>query len=167
MALSTQAKSAAIVIGLAIIGAAAWFALRTRGVVPAVPPPAPATSAAAPQPLPPSVDLIGSATIAMQSCALPGAPAVPNGTTASLSQMKIARNEFQAYDAATNSYVNCVDAAIDHIAHTTGSQSPQPEVEALRSFGMRAHNTAIDQETAYVGQFNEQLRAYKAKHPKS
>jgi hypothetical protein len=165
MALSTPAKSVAIVIGLAVIAAAAWFALRTRSVAPPVPAPAPTASTAAP--LPPSVDLIGSATIAMQSCALPGPPAVPDGANASLSQMKIARNEFQAYDAATNSYVSCVDAAVDHIAHTTGSQSSQAEVDKLRTFGMRAHNTAIDQETAYVGQFNEQLRAYKAKHPKS
>jgi hypothetical protein len=162
MALSTPAKTAALVIGLAVIAAVAWFALRTRAPAPSasLSPPPPA------QPLPPSVDLIGSAIIAMQACALPGPPAVPDGATASLSQMKIARNEFQAYDASTNTYATCVDSTIDRIAHTTGSQSPQADLDALHSFGMRAHNTAIDQETAYVGQFNDQLRTFKAKHPK-
>jgi hypothetical protein len=112
------------------------------------------------------VDLVQAASFALQSCPTAVAPAVPDGASASLDQMKTAQSGFQAYDAATNAYVKCVDAAVDRIAQQSGTAAPS-DLEALRIFGVRAHNTAIDQEQAVVDQFNGQVRTYKAKHPKS
>ena len=72
-----------------------------------------------------------------------------------------------AYDAATNAYVKCVDAAVEHIAQQSSGTAAPSDLQALKVFGVRAHNTAIDQEQAVVDQFNGQVRTYKAKHPKS
>ena len=120
-----------------------------------------------PPPLPPEpVDLIASVTTALQACTVPSAPAVPNGATASTSEMSTAQHAFQAFDAATNSYAKCVDSTVASVTKQYGSNSTPEELHALDTLGMRAHNTAIDQEQAAVDDFNKQVRVYKAKHGK-
>lgn len=124
---------------------------------------APTTSA----PLPPTIDLVGTASSALADCPLATAPAVPDGATASLKEMTAARAAFQAYDGATNSYLHCVDSAIDRIAKQFATVASQDDLHSLRTFGERAHDTAVDQEQAVADQFNSQIHSYKAKHPKS
>lgn len=131
------------------------------------PPPRPPPVAATAPPLPPEpVDLIASVTTALQACTVPSAPAVPNGATASTSEMSTAQRAFQAFDAATNSYAKCVDATVASVSKQYGGSSTPEELQALDTLGMRAHNTAIDQEQAAVDDFNKQVRVYKAKHGK-
>jgi hypothetical protein len=116
---------------------------------------------------PSAAELVRSASAALQACPAATAPAVPDGATASLQQMAAADAAFRAYDTATNSYIQCVDAAVGRVAKQFAAVAEAPDLEALTLFGTRAHNVAIDQEQAAVGQFNGQLRIYKAKHPKS
>ena len=131
------------------------------------PPPRPPPVAATAPPLSPEpVDLIASATTALQGCTVPGAPAVPNGASASTSEMSTAQHAFQAFDAATNSYAKCVDSTVASVSKQYGSNSTPEELQALDTLGRRAHNTAIDQEQAAVDEFNKQVRVYKAKHGK-
>lgn len=131
------------------------------------PPPRPPPVAATAPPLPPEpVDLIASATTALQACTVPGAPAVPNGASASTSEMSTAQHAFQAFDAATNSYAKCVDSTVASVSKQYRSNSTPQELQALDTLGRRAHNTAIDQEQAAVDDFNKQVRVYKAKHGK-
>jgi len=125
------------------------------------------TAASAPPRAPSSVDLIGAASAAIEECRLATAPKLPDGATASLQQMTAARTAFQAYDGATSSYVRCVDSTVARIARQfTGSASPD-DLESLQAFATRAHDTAIDQEQAVADQLNSEIRAFKAKHPKS
>jgi hypothetical protein len=161
--LSRPVISAIVVLAILIAAGGAWFALNSR--TPTALAPASTLAGPAEPPLQPSLDLVGRATTALQACTLPSPPPTPDGATASLNQMLAARNEFQAYDAATNAYVNCVDSAVQHIAQDSAKVATQPDLDALRRFGERAHNTAIDQEQGNVDQFNAQLRTYKAKHP--
>jgi len=128
-------------------------------------PPAPATSAAPSTPAPAPVDLVDIASRALQSCPRATPPAVPDGGKASGEAMVAARSIFQAYDSATNAYVQCVDTTVDGIARQYAGAATQDDLHALREFGLSAHNTAIDQERAIADQFNAQIRTYKAKHP--
>jgi hypothetical protein len=152
-------------IGAAVAGAAllAWALASYMGAQRQPPPPL----AAAPAALPPSVDLIGTASSALADCPLATAPSVPDGATATLQQMSAARTAFQAYDGATVTYLHCVDSAVDRIAKQFTGVASQDDLHSLQAFGTRAHDTAIDQEQAVADQFNSQVRAYKAKHPKS
>jgi hypothetical protein len=154
-------RAAAAVAGAALI---IWAAVSYMG---SQPQPQPQLAAAPPAPLPPTIDLIGSASAAVADCPVATPPSVPDGATASLKQMTAARTAFQAYDGATNSYVHCVDSAIDRIAKQFAKEASQDDLHSLQTFGERAHNTAIDQEQSVADQFNSQVRAYKAKHPKS
>lgn len=111
-------------------------------------------------------DLVGTAAAALEACPLPTAPPIPNNERASLHEMEDARSAFEAYDAATNAYTQCVDTTIARMTKQFAGVASQADLEALSTFGARAHNAAIDQERTIVDQFNMQIRAYRAKHPK-
>ena len=138
---------------------ASYLGSRTPATAPAVAPAPPVTSS--------PVNLVGTASNALQACPTSTAPSVPDGATASAEQMAAARTAFQAYDAATNSYAKCVDSAVDRIAKQSEGVASESDRQSLKTFGVRAHNTAIEQEQAIADKFNEQVRIYKAKHPTS
>lgn len=100
----------------------------------------------------------------LENCSMPNPPVVPDAITATQAQMLTARAQFATYDAAINSYVHCVDATIDQVTQQFPGASAL-ELQALKSLGISAHNTAIDQEQALADRFNAQVRAYQAKHP--
>jgi hypothetical protein len=115
---------------------------------------------------PSAVDVVGRASSELSACPAFTAPPLPDGTTASFEEMSGARTAFQAYDAATNAYVACVDSTVDRVARQFAATATEADRQALKSFAVRAHNQAIDQEQAIADQLNVQLRAYKASHPK-
>jgi len=110
---------------------------------------------------------MGTATSALQACVRTTAPSVPDGATASLKQMEAASIAFRAYDAATNSFIKCVDSTVDHVAKQFAGVAAESDLQSLKTFGVSIHNTAVDQEQAVVDKFNSQIRTYKAKHAKS
>ena len=126
------------------------------------PPPAPPVHRG-----PSAAEIVRNASAALQACPAATAPAVPDGATASLTEMEAADAAFRAYDAATNSYTKCVDAAVGRVAKQFAGVAEAQDLDALTLFGTRAHNVAIEQEQAAVDQFNGQLRIYKAKHRRS
>jgi hypothetical protein len=111
-------------------------------------------------------DLVRTASTALEACPAPNVPAVPNGAAASLGEMEETHTAFEAYDVATRAYTQCVDSTIARIAQQFAAVASESDLQALTTFGARAHNVAIDKETAEVDQFNDQLRGYKAKHAK-
>jgi hypothetical protein len=139
---------------------ASYLGSRTQPATePAVAPAPPVTSS--------PVNLVATASSALRACPISTAPSVPDGATASAEQMAAARTAFQAYDAATNSYAKCVDSAVDRIAKQSEGVASESDRQSLNTFGVGAHNTAIEQEQAIADKFNEQVRIYKARHPKS
>lgn len=153
-----------VVVGILGVALVAWFLAPYAGGQWAglrTPPPA----AAPPHPARPA-DLVRLASSELSACALPSAPGLPDSVTATRAQMAAARQGFEAYDAATNAYVKCVDSAIDRVAAQHAGSASQDDLARLKVFGGTAHNTAIDEEQAVANQFNAQIRAYKAKHPK-
>ena len=153
-------RAAVGVLGVALV---AWvlpgyLGSRAAAVQPP-PPPAPRSAHAMP------VDLVQLASTELGACALPSAPAVPDGAHASREQMNSASDAFKAYDAATLAYTNCVDAAIERIAAQHGGAAADADVRRLRAFGESAHNVAIDEERAVADKFNTQIRTYKSKPP--
>jgi hypothetical protein len=111
-------------------------------------------------------ELVRAASTALEACSLPDVPAVPNGSTVSLEEMEATTTAFKAYDAATRAYTQCVDSAVDRIARQSAALASEQDLQALNTFGARAHNIALEKEQANVDQFNEQLRDYKTRHGK-
>lgn len=142
-----------------IIWAAAFYPRRQTSPRPV------ASIAPAPGAQSSQVDAVALASPQLAACPHAGAPEVPDGATASLRQMNIARAAFQSYDQATNSYVKCIDAAVDRLSGELRTKTSPAELERLRAFGRSAHNTAIDQEQAVADRLNGQIRAFKSRHP--
>jgi hypothetical protein len=158
----------ALAIAAALLLIAAAFAPRLTSYLGSRSPSQPASAAAsAPEPAPVPVDLVDAASAALQDCPRATAPAVPDGASASRTEMAAARTAFQSFDAATNSYVRCVDTTIESIGKQYGAVASQDQLRSLKAFGVGAHDTAIDQEQAIADRLNTEVRAYNAKHPHS
>ena len=153
------------VAGVAVLAWAGWPYLVGDHAA-AVPAPAAAiASATAPVAASSEVDAVSLASQALAACPLAIAPAVPDGNTATRAQMTAARTAFQSYDAATNAYTKCVDAAVDRLNSELRGKVSAAELQRLQGFGTSAHNTAVDQEQAVADKFNGQIRAFKTRHP--
>lgn len=79
-------------------------------------------------------------------CSLPSAPAVPNGASASIDEMKAAQDLVKKYLVDTDDFLKCLD-----FSHAANSDS--------------MHNQAVTQMQKLASAFNEQLKAYKSAHP--
>ncbi|MGO9803304.1 MAG: hypothetical protein ACLPTM_17435 [Steroidobacteraceae bacterium] len=148
----------AIAVGGLVLMAVALASYLARGPQRAAPP-APRASLSA-------QDLVRAASTALEACSAPNVPTLPNGARASLAEMEATHTAFEAYDAATRAYTQCVDSTVARIARKSAAAASGSDLEALTTFGARAHNVAIDKEKASVDLFNAQLQDYKARHGK-
>jgi hypothetical protein len=112
-------------------------------------------------------EAVPTAIAALQECTAATPPsAVPDGSKASQGEMLAARTAFQQYDAATNTFIQCVDQTVERVTQQF-PQASAADQQTLRTLRTGAHNTAVDQEQAFADQLNAQVRAFKAKHPGS
>jgi hypothetical protein len=92
-------------------------------------------------------------------CAVPGqAPALPDGATASVDQMKTAHDAVQSYVQSLEAYQDCLEARIKLSMKT----SKPEELQKMRDAG----NKAIDQAKALSDSYAAQVKAYKARTAK-
>jgi len=155
------ARAALGVAGAAVIGWTIWSSQWATH-----PKPVAVAASALASPDERRIDLIGPASSTLADCPVATAPPLPDGATATLKQMTEARAAFKAFDAATNNYTQCVDEMVVRVAEHAPPSTSKADLQALSTFATSAHNTAVDQEQAFADQFNAQVRAYNAKHPK-
>jgi hypothetical protein len=105
----------------------------------------------------------GFAMQANAACDYPVAPGkFPDGTQASLDEMKAAKASVVKYNADMEAYLTCIKDEYDaKVASQTDATAQQKaEMERVQT---QKHNAAVDEVTDVTNRFNEQLRAYKAK----
>lgn len=103
---------------------------------------------------------LGFSTAAMaDDCVRPAAPTVPNGATASKEEMIAAKHAITKYVAESDSYIACVDA---EDAKIPANLKPE-EAKAQRMALITQHNAAVDEQQAVATQFNNAVKAYKAR----
>ena len=105
----------------------------------------------------------GFALQAHAGCDYPVAPGkFPDGTQASLDEMKAAKASVVKYNADMEAYLECIKSEYDaKVASQTDATAEQKaEMEKVQN---QKHNAAVDEVTDVTNRFNEQLRAYKAK----
>jgi hypothetical protein len=105
----------------------------------------------------------GFAMQAQAACDYPVAPGkFPDGTQASLDEMKAAKASVVKYNADMETYLTCIKSEYDaKVASQTDATAEQKaEMERVQN---QKHNAAVDEVTEVTNRFNEQLRAYKAK----
>lgn len=110
----------------------------------------------------------GLAAGAQATCTYPRAPAaIPDGNTASKEEMIAAKNEVSRYNTEMNAYLDCLKLESDAAAPKDGAKLSKDEkarAEEQQKILTQKNNSAVDELQAVVGKFNDQLKAYKAKH---
>jgi hypothetical protein len=92
-------------------------------------------------------------------CNPPGpAPAIPDGATATVDQMKQAHGDVQSYVNLLQSYQDCLEARIK----LTMKTSKPEDLQKLRDAG----NAAIDQAKQLSDNYKAQVTAFKARSAK-
>jgi opacity protein-like surface antigen len=99
--------------------------------------------------------LAGSPAFAAD-CAQPGpAPVIPDGSTATLDQMKAAHEAVQSYANLLQSLQDCYEAKIK-----LGQKDTKPEeLQKMRDAG----NAAVDEAKAMGDAYSAQVKVYKAR----
>jgi membrane-anchored protein YejM (alkaline phosphatase superfamily) len=115
--------------------------------------------------------LFGAAAHA--ACVYPKAPTnIPDGSTATKEQMVAAKQDFTRYNDEMTAYLNCIKLESDDKLLEMSKDQPATEEEkkALEAKKLEferqqteKHNAAVDEVSAVVERFNEQVRAYKKK----
>jgi opacity protein-like surface antigen len=92
-------------------------------------------------------------------CAQPGpAPAVPDGATATVDQMKTAHAAIQSYANTLQSVQDCYEAKIK-----LGQKTTKPEdLQKMRDAG----NAAVDQAKSLSDAYSAQVKVFKARTAK-
>jgi hypothetical protein len=114
---------------------------------------------------------LGSAAHAQATCTYPRAPdAIPDGNTASKEEMIAGKNEVSRYNTEMNAYLDCIKLEISAATPKDPSKLSKDEkakAEEQEKILTQKNNAAVDELQAIVGRFNDQLKAYKAKHAAS
>jgi hypothetical protein len=99
-----------------------------------------------------------AAPVFAADCAQPGpAPAVPDGSTATVDQMKAAHESIQSYANTLQSVQDCYEAKIK-----IGAKTTKPEdLQKMRDAG----NAAVDQAKALSDAYSAQVKIFKARAP--
>jgi membrane-anchored protein YejM (alkaline phosphatase superfamily) len=107
------------------------------------------------------------------ACVYPKAPTnIPDGSTATKEQMVAAKQEFTRYNDEMTAYLNCIKLESDDKLAEMSKEQPATEEDkkALEAKKLEferqqteKHNAAVDEVSAIVERFNEQVRAYKKK----
>ena len=110
-------------------------------------------------------DLVFIATSALLTCVTPSEPTdLPDGANASIEQMRAARTTIIAYDAATTTYINCVDSTVNDITQRYQGVASASNLEALKTLAVKMHNEAVEKDQVVAERMNQQIRVFKAKH---
>lgn len=105
----------------------------------------------------------GFAMQAQAACDYPVAPGkFPDGSQASLDDMKAAKAQVVKYNTDMETYLKCIKDEYDSklASQTAATAEQKAEMERVQN---QKHNAAVDEVTDVTERFNEQLRAYKAK----
>ena len=114
--------------------------------------------------------LLVSGVSAQAACVYPQAPQnLPNGATATKEQMLAAKSSITDYQKAVEgAYLPCLDQEKNTAVAALELSDPEyaTKKSAIEAIHAKKYNAAVDELTAVAGQFNEEIKAYKAKDAK-
>ena len=92
------------------------------------------------------------------ACDNPPLVIVPDGESATMEELVAVQSEVQAYMAAMEEYIACIDAELE----AAGGEDSQ---ELFQSLMVQRHNQGVEEMEVIAEAFNEQVRAYREANP--
>lgn len=106
--------------------------------------------------------LAGSSAMA-GDCTAPSTPELPDGATASMEQMLDGQKAVKAFQAANLEYMQCLEPSLS-AAETQADEGVEGAADAYKAI-QEKYNAAVSKEEEVAGQFNTEIREYKAANP--
>tara|TARA_R110002110_G_scaffold205066_7_gene417021 strand:+ start:151798 stop:152187 length:390 start_codon:yes stop_codon:yes gene_type:complete len=110
---------------------------------------------------------MAAATMAAD-CVQPQAPTMPDGAKAALEDMLAGQKAVKAFQASNLEYMTCVQSEIDaaeKMAIEAKSDDAKAAAQAKHQDAVNTYNAAVSKEEEVAGQFNTEIREYKAANP--
>jgi hypothetical protein len=106
---------------------------------------------------------LGSTVSIAGECVPPEAPTVPDGAAATMEQMLAGQKAVKTFQTANIEYMACLEPQITAAQGEVeaGSEEASETVKKLEE----RYNEAVSTEGGVAGQFNTEIRAYKAANP--
>ena len=100
-----------------------------------------------------------------QDCAAPAAPTLPDGATSSYDDMIAGMGQVKDFQAANAEYLSCLEPQIEAAKTAAMAEDAPDEAKAALMAAEKAYNDAVSVEEGIAGQFNNEIREYKAANP--
>lgn len=112
---------------------------------------------------------LGSGMALADDCVKPESPELPDGASSSMEEMLAGQQEVKAFQEANLEYMECLkerfDAAKASIEEGDVDKETIETAQATYSEAVDAYNKAVSEEEEVAGQFNTEIREYKAANP--
>ena len=109
--------------------------------------------------------LFASAGAMAQDCTAPDVPELPDGGQSSMEQMLEGQKAVKAFQAANLEYMSCLDPQISAAQARAIAEDASDADKATMKSLEEAYNAAVSREEELAGQFNTEIREYKAANP--
>ena len=110
---------------------------------------------------------LGSTLVVADDCVMPEAPAMPDGTSATMEQMIAGQASVKAFQAENIAYMACVETGLNTAEAALSAATEDNKESAKKAYGdiEATYNAAVSAEEEVAGQFNAAIRSYKAANP--
>ncbi len=108
---------------------------------------------------------LSGAGSAAAECTAPEMPTLPDGGTSTMEEMLAGQKSVKDFQAANLEYMNCLEPQINAAAAKATTEEGSDEDRATLKALEEAYNAAVSSEEELAGQFNTEIREYKAANP--
>ena len=118
-------------------------------------------------PLAAAVGLSLITSIAAAECEQPEEPTLPDGANSSMEQMLDGQKAVKTFQAANLEYLACLEEVVESAEKAAKKADDDAKEEATAAYNkaVEMYNAAVAAEEAVAGQFNTEIREYKAANP--
>lgn len=107
--------------------------------------------------------LVATPALALD-CDMPEAPTMPDGASSTMEDMLAGQKAVKAFQAANIDYMSCVENAMNAAEAAAKEASDDDKAAANETYAklVETYNAAVSVEEEVAGQFNTEIREYKA-----
>ena len=102
-------------------------------------------------------------------CEAPANPELPDGASSNMEQMLAGQKAVKAFQSANLEYMACLEKDFNAAEAVVNSEDASDDEKAAAQEtyqkGVDAYNAAVSKEEEVAGQFNTEIREYKAANP--
>ena len=110
--------------------------------------------------------LLGS-TVSMAECVAPDAPTLPDGANSTMQDMIAGQNAVKTFQADNIAYMGCLEKVFNdaEAAGKKGTDEEKATAMTVYDKALDEYNISVSREEEVAGQFNTEIREYKAANP--